>query len=533
MALTIGEKIKTAKTIGYIRYWISVVGAFLVLSFMAYWALFLIEKPEVTSYREKVEYSEQSVIQLQKAYIDFSLQMIASDLKFMNESIVYTDYINGRQSIDQVLSDMVVLMKERPDYDQLRYIDENGMEIIRLNNNGEVKIVAAEDLQDKSSRYYFVETMKLGVGEVYQSPIDLNIENGVLEIPHKPMIRVGMKVIDELGEVRGILMINYNAGPMIQAIEGISGNSDGNSFLLNGNSHYIAGTEDENFAFALGESEKVIGFDEQYPKAWQIMSEEATSNNVIQTYSCGMLLTGVKIEYGTGDVGDIYWYMVSVLESKATSIETEEDIFRLVLLDYIQVIPIHFMLFLVAWIIVEQIYSRKLQNELMYNLAQYDQLTKTFNRNAGLMVVNENLKYALRNDYDYTICFIDLNDLKIVNDRYGHDAGDQYLQDAVTLIHKAYRKSDIVIRMGGDEFLIGMHSSSAVAEKNWQKVSVLVSDFNESKTRDYRVALSHGVASAQEENIDNLDQLIVLADGRMYDEKRRMKKMGLADEKTD
>ena len=97
-------------------------------------------------------------------------------------------------------------------YSQLRYIDENGMEVVRVDDvNGSA--VIREDLQNKSDRYYLQEAQVIGINDVYSSKIDLNREGNPPRIikPLQPVIRYAVKIIDEeTGENRGILIANIN-----------------------------------------------------------------------------------------------------------------------------------------------------------------------------------------------------------------------------------------------------------------------------------------------------------------------------------
>lgn len=96
-------------------------------------------------------------------------------------------------------------------FDQIRYIDENGSEIVRVNNIfGGAETVAETDLQDKSDRGYFIEAMQLSGNELYISDIDLNREgeNAEIEVPYKPVVRLAQSVVDSDGEKRGILIVN-------------------------------------------------------------------------------------------------------------------------------------------------------------------------------------------------------------------------------------------------------------------------------------------------------------------------------------
>jgi hypothetical protein len=100
--------------------------------------------------------------------------------------------------------------REKRLYDRIRLLDPEGREQVRVNFvHGEPQLVSDERLQDKASRYYFREAMGLQPGEIYISPLDLNIEQGVIEQPLKPVMRFAIPLFDDKGRRQAILVLNY------------------------------------------------------------------------------------------------------------------------------------------------------------------------------------------------------------------------------------------------------------------------------------------------------------------------------------
>ena len=97
--------------------------------------------------------------------------------------------------------------RQNPDYDQVRYINEKGMEVIRINWDGAV--VPSDQLQNKADRRYFQKAEELAPGQYYISAVDLNVEHGQVEQPIKPVVRIVVPVFDPTGARRGIYIINY------------------------------------------------------------------------------------------------------------------------------------------------------------------------------------------------------------------------------------------------------------------------------------------------------------------------------------
>lgn len=96
-------------------------------------------------------------------------------------------------------------------------------------------------------------------------------------------------------------------------------------------------------------------------------------------------------------------------------------------------------------------------NEVMKQakeLAITDELTGLFNRRHLMEILRRQQALAFRGDYDFSLCFVDLDHFKQVNDRYGHKAGDEVLQTFADIARNSVREVDFVARLGGEEFVL-------------------------------------------------------------------------------
>lgn len=165
----------------------------------------------------------------------------------------------------QLESLLTSMMQSKYYYMQLRYLDEKGQEIVRVDSDGSnVKILPKADLQNKSDRPYFSDTMKLPVGSLYTSPVNLNQEKGQIERPFKPVIRYATPVYDGAGKARGIVIANVFANKFIKYVK------DGNqgerkAFLVNQDGYYISHPDDKKeWGFDLKQENKL---QKDYPEA--------------------------------------------------------------------------------------------------------------------------------------------------------------------------------------------------------------------------------------------------------------------------
>ena len=165
-------------------------------------------------------------------------------------------------------------------------------------------------------------------------------------------------------------------------------------------------------------------------------------------------------------------------------------------------------------------------NELLHNYkillketefeATHDPLTGLFNRTA----LEQLFKYE-KNRADVlgrkvAFLFIDLDNFKSVNDRYGHAEGDRVLREIARIIRESIRGSDIAVRIGGDEFLIILPNSDVKASKS---VGERIRKVIEETFRGYKISASYGISIYPDEG-KSLEELIDLADKRMYEMKK-------------
>lgn len=152
--------------------------------------------------------------------------------------------------------------------------------------------------------------------------------------------------------------------------------------------------------------------------------------------------------------------------------------------------------------------------------AQYDSLTKLPNRRL-LGELFESLRaLAMRNDARISVCFVDLDNFKTINDTAGHEAGDRALQVIASRLRKPLRRSDVVARLGGDEFVILLYdvADSAILSRILTKLTEHAREPLYADDAVFHVGLSIGVAIYPTHG-NSLGQLLAKADQAMYETK--------------
>ena len=162
----------------------------------------------------------------------------------------------------------------------------------------------------------------------------------------------------------------------------------------------------------------------------------------------------------------------------------------------------------------------RLQEELR-SLSLVDDLTKLYNRRGFMTLSEQQLRLARRTKKAFSVLFADVDGLKQINDTFGHNEGNLVLIETARILKSTFRASDIVARVGGDEFAI------LTPETSKSSAEALVARLTE-KLRTHDVAgrcqsslsLSVGVAHWSPENPSSISELLARADASMYRHKR-------------
>jgi diguanylate cyclase (GGDEF)-like protein len=160
-----------------------------------------------------------------------------------------------------------------------------------------------------------------------------------------------------------------------------------------------------------------------------------------------------------------------------------------------------------------------LEREL--SLALTDDLTGLHNRRGFMSLAAHQLKLARRNTQGALLFFADVDNLKYINDSYGHREGDLALMRAAAALGETFRDSDVLARFGGDEFaVLAIETTNQNQQAILRRMDESLAALNADESR-YQVRLSVGVARFDPLQALPLDELIVCADEAMYEQKRR------------
>ena len=168
--------------------------------------------------------------------------------------------------------------------------------------------------------------------------------------------------------------------------------------------------------------------------------------------------------------------------------------------------------------VTERVHMR---DELMW-MAVRDELTGLSNRRGFLTLAEQQLKSATREKRSMLAVFVDLDGLKAINDQLGHAEGDQAIKDMAGLMRDTFRDSDVVGRIGGDEFVALVTEGSPFRSDGIiQRLQTALVGFNADSGRSYILSASIGVARYDPDSPTAIDNLVNRADSQMYENKQR------------
>jgi diguanylate cyclase (GGDEF)-like protein len=166
--------------------------------------------------------------------------------------------------------------------------------------------------------------------------------------------------------------------------------------------------------------------------------------------------------------------------------------------------------------------------EQLKRFAALDMFTATLNRNTLFKTLKDLFPKAQQSGVLVSLCFVDLDDLKLVNDTYGHTMGDEFIKKTIDILRLSFRANDIIGRYGGDEFIVVLPSCDAqIAAKKMQRALETLIKEGKSQEWSFEPGFSFGIALNDEipysEDDAFIEGLISLADIRMLEQKRERK----------
>lgn len=176
--------------------------------------------------------------------------------------------------------------------------------------------------------------------------------------------------------------------------------------------------------------------------------------------------------------------------------------------------------------VLTNITDRKAMEEEIRALSLRDELTALYNRRGFLTLAEQHLKTAARLKKKVALLYLDVDNLKTINDTGGHRTGDRALTEVAFILKKSFRESDIVGRLGGDEFsVLAMETEDIHPEALVVRLRDKLARFNAHSAAEagFNLSVSVGVCLREPDGAATVEEMLARADMLMYDEKRGKK----------
>ncbi len=406
-------------------------------------------------------------------------------------------------------------------YDQVRFIDTDGMEIVRIDyRNGAAALAPALRLQSKAQRYYVREALLLSRGEVYLSPLDLNVEFGQVDRPFKPVLRLATPVFDRGGRKRGLMVLNYLGTRLLHELEVKDDAVRGHVILANTDGYYLRGlrrSDEWGFMFPESRGQRTLAVD--YPQAWQTIAPNRAGQ--IET-DLGFFTFSRVLFPPSVTPAQLPFQEEWILLTLLTTDEIEAILQRVQHNAWLSATLISLILAVVSWFLARARLQRQVAEAWLSHQAFFDGLTGLPNRQLLLDRLQMQVVSARRHRQYGVLMFLDLDNFKAINDSLGHPVGDKLLQLVAKRLVGLTRDEDTIARLGGDEFVILMPrlnpdpiKATDAARNAAEKIHRGLREAYDLGANEYIVTTSIGVALFRDGDATP-DDLLRHADTAMY-----------------
>lgn len=220
---------------------------------------------------EVLQARDMAAVETAAGMLVHRLEMVEADTRFLANAPAVQAWLSGQEgALAQVEELLLAFAGARHEYAHLTLHDAAGHEVARINRRETgVQRVSPARLQDKSDRYYWAPTARLESDQVYRSPLDLNVEDGRVEIPYRPALRSATPLHDASDRLGGILVLNLDATDMLARFRELM-SSTGDAMLLNHDGDWLVGPRDQEWGFMFGNPE---AFARRYPEAWRQLQQ--------------------------------------------------------------------------------------------------------------------------------------------------------------------------------------------------------------------------------------------------------------------
>ncbi len=249
----------------------------LFISAMVYLLQYQIQKSNVTLLQDNT---------LLAAHNTFSRELgdVRKVVKLLVADEALKRHVSDAELEQQIQTHFVNFGLAADSISQIRWLDSQGQERYRVNfKAGKAQVVAPPQLQNKSNRYYFTEGIAHSKGDVYITPIDLNVERGVVVAPYEPTLRASYRTTKNSFVLDGLIVVNFDLSKTLQQIKSLS-TLQAQIQLVNGEGYWLLNPDNKKeWGFMLDKPQLTLSEDDD--QLWQTIAELPKTQQLITSHS--------------------------------------------------------------------------------------------------------------------------------------------------------------------------------------------------------------------------------------------------------
>lgn len=457
---------------------------FIVIGMVCGGLVFLFYNYQVKGFVGDLLVRERHGVEMCRTVVADSLEEVATDLDLIATQRNLAEYVaTGDASLlNDIATDFYLFIRAQKAYDQIHLLDSEGMELVRVDYNGGLPdIVPNPLLQNKGKRYYFKDTMQLEKGQMFVSPMDLNIERGKVQVPYKPVIRFGTALYGQGARPVAAILLNYRADVLLGQLRKMGAVTSGQTMLLDHRGYWLLAPDSVDQWGFMFPDKKDVKFGKRYAKPWISLrskdSGQIVSGDMVFTFSTIYPLrtrfrssTGAVSAYapskGTVQGSQYFWKLVSFVPDTTSQGYTGSLLLK--------VFFVGALLFLVAgavaWLIAFSMTRRRLEWSRQMSMDLHDSLTGLPNQALFRDRLEQATKHAAGYGHRLGVLTVAVDDFDSIALTYGAESADELLMHVAVRLKGCMAQGDTSTRMDGGVFSIilaqidGLDACQSVAD---------------------------------------------------------------------
>jgi len=263
--------------------------------------MYLLYRTEASAAWSILQTEQRGLVELGRRRIIVNLEPVVSDVMYLAGQEALRQWLAAKDpaALRNLAVEYLAFSAHKVVYDIVRFLDPGGHEVVRVDRNGKPRLIPDGELQDRKDRYFVPETLKLGKGQAYVSPFDLNFRNGAIELPVRPVIRFGAPVFDAEGRKQGMVLLNYHGARLLERIGAPTVYGEGDIWLLNDKGYWLLGPRPEDEWGFMYPERQTRTLAQAYPEAWENIRRHAAS---AQFMADGDLFTYARVSPSEWDM---------------------------------------------------------------------------------------------------------------------------------------------------------------------------------------------------------------------------------------